>query len=74
MLGRIKARVPGSTINDVTLAYVGGALREYLNRHDELPDQTLVAACPISLRDTGDTGRWREHVVRQTPTTGDDHR
>jgi hypothetical protein len=56
MLGRIKARVPGSTINDVTLAYVGGALRGYLNRHDELPDQTLVAACPISLRDTGDTG------------------
>ena len=53
---RIKARVPGSTINDVALAYVGGALREYLNRHDELPDQTLVAACPISLRDTGDTG------------------
>jgi diacylglycerol O-acyltransferase / wax synthase len=53
---RIKARVPGSTINDVALAYVGGALRKYLNRHDELPDQTLVAACPISLRDTGDTG------------------
>ena len=53
---RIKARVPGSTVNDVALAYVGGALREYLNRHGELPDQTLVAACPISLRDTGDKG------------------
>src|SRR6202022_1717712 len=53
---RIKASVSGSTINDVALAYVGGALREYLNRHGELPDQTLVAACPISLRDTGDKG------------------
>ena len=53
---RIKASVPGSTINDVALAYVGGALREYLNRHDELPDQTLVAGCPISLRDAGDKG------------------
>jgi WS/DGAT/MGAT family acyltransferase len=53
---RIKACVPGSTINDVALAYVGGALREYLNRHGELPDQTLVAACPISLRDAGDKG------------------
>jgi diacylglycerol O-acyltransferase len=53
---RIKASVAGSTINDVALAYVGGALREYLNRHGELPDQTLVAACPISLRDAGDKG------------------
>jgi diacylglycerol O-acyltransferase / wax synthase len=53
---RIKAGVPGSTVNDVALAYVGGALREYLNRHGELPDQTLVAACPISLRDAGDKG------------------
>jgi len=53
---RMKASVPGSTVNDVALAYVGGALREYLNRHGELPDQTLVAACPISLRDAGDKG------------------
>ena len=48
---RIKARVPGSTVNDVALAYVGGALRHYLADHGELPDESLVAACPISLRD-----------------------
>jgi diacylglycerol O-acyltransferase / wax synthase len=48
---RIKARVPGSTVNDVALAYVGGALRHYLTDHGELPDESLVAACPISLRD-----------------------
>ena len=47
---RIKARVPGSTINDVALAYVGGALRHYLDGHGELPDESLVAACPMSLR------------------------
>lgn len=51
---RIKASVPGATINDVALAYVGGALREYLARHDELPDESLVAACPMSLRAPGD--------------------
>ena len=51
---RIKASVPGSTINDVALAYVGGALREYLDSHGELPDESLVAACPISLREAGD--------------------
>ncbi len=48
---RIKARVPGATVNDVALAYVGGALRHYLDGHGELPDESLVAACPISLRD-----------------------
>jgi WS/DGAT/MGAT family acyltransferase len=51
---RIKASVPGATINDVALAYVGGALREYLDGHGELPDESLVAACPMSLRDKGD--------------------
>jgi WS/DGAT/MGAT family acyltransferase len=51
---KIKARVPGATVNDVALAYVGGALRQYLAGHDELPDESLVAACPISLRETGD--------------------
>jgi diacylglycerol O-acyltransferase / wax synthase len=53
---RIKASVPGSTINDVALAYVGGALRNYLDGHGELPDQTLVAGCPVSLRDEADKG------------------
>jgi diacylglycerol O-acyltransferase / wax synthase len=52
---RIKARVPGSTINDVALAYVGGALRLYLDGHGELPDESLVAACPMSLRQADDT-------------------
>jgi len=47
---RIKARVPGATVNDVALAYVGGALRRYLDGHGELPDESLVAACPMSLR------------------------
>ncbi|MGO9034304.1 wax ester/triacylglycerol synthase family O-acyltransferase [Mycobacterium sp.] len=51
---RIKASVPGSTVNDVALAYVGGALREYLDGHGELPDESLVAACPMSLREKGD--------------------
>ncbi len=51
---RIKARVPGATVNDVALAYVGGALREYLAGHGELPAESLVAACPISLRDSDD--------------------
>ena len=53
---RIKACVPDATINDVALAYVGGALRHYLDGHGELPDETLVAACPMSIRSSGESG------------------
>ncbi len=53
---RIKACVPDATINDVALAYVGGALRHYLVGHGELPDETLVAACPMSIRSSGESG------------------
>jgi WS/DGAT/MGAT family acyltransferase len=53
---RIKASVPGATINDVAVAYVGGTLRRYLEDHDELPEQTLVAACPASIRDSSEKG------------------
>jgi diacylglycerol O-acyltransferase / wax synthase len=53
---RIKACVPDATINDVALAYVGGALRQYLDGHDELPEETLVAACPMSIRSNSESG------------------
>ncbi|WP_123024221.1 WS/DGAT/MGAT family O-acyltransferase [Mycolicibacterium stellerae] len=53
---RIKACVPDATINDVALAYVGGALRHYLDGHGELPEETLVAACPASIRSSSETG------------------
>ena len=53
---RIKGCVPKATINDVTLAYVGGALRHYLAGHGELPDENLVAACPASIRSTDERG------------------
>jgi WS/DGAT/MGAT family acyltransferase len=68
----IKASVPGSTINDVALAYVGGALREYLDAHGELPDQSLVAACPISIRDAGDKGGKGNMVFGRLQTLGTD--
>lgn len=37
-------------INDVALAIVSGALRMYLSQRDDLPDQTLIAACPVNVR------------------------
>jgi WS/DGAT/MGAT family acyltransferase len=47
---QVRALVPGATINDVLLAIVGGALRRYLEDKRELPDEPLLAACPVSLR------------------------
>ena len=43
------------TINEAFMSICGGALREYLSLHDDLPEQTLHAGCPVSLRAKGDT-------------------
>ena len=69
---RIKACVPGSTVNDVALAYVGGALRKYLNAHGELPDESLVAARPISLREAGDESSRGNMLFGRLQTLGTD--
>ncbi|MBX3283816.1 MAG: wax ester/triacylglycerol synthase family O-acyltransferase [Actinobacteria bacterium] len=44
----------GCTVNDIVLGLCAGTLRSYMLDRDELPDQPLVAACPVSVRDEGD--------------------
>jgi diacylglycerol O-acyltransferase len=46
----IKDTVPGATINDAVLAVCGGAMRKYLEEKNELPDSSLAAQCPVSVR------------------------
>jgi diacylglycerol O-acyltransferase len=41
----------GTTVNDVVLAVAGGALRSYLLERDELPDSSLLATVPVSVRE-----------------------
>jgi len=47
---RIRQKVEGATINDIFLATVGGSLNRYLGAKGELPDRTLTAQVPMTLR------------------------
>jgi diacylglycerol O-acyltransferase len=40
----------GTTVNDVVLSLAGGALRAYLDERGELPDASLLATVPVSVR------------------------
>ena len=52
-IGVVRAAVAGTTLNDVLVATVGGALHRYLAQKHELPHASLIAQVPISLRLAG---------------------
>ena len=52
----MRSAVPGSTVNDVVLAIVGGGLRQYLESTNELPARSLMASVPISMRTEKEAG------------------
>ena len=51
-IARLKAIATAAdgSLNDVFLAITGGALRRYLLEQDKLPDQSLTANVPVSVR------------------------
>jgi len=55
-LERIRAvgKALEGTFNDAVLAMCAGGLRLYLQQHSELPEQSLKAMVPVSLRAAGD--------------------
>jgi len=52
---RAIAAVHEAKVNDVVLAICSGALRRYLGHHGGVPEESLIAAMPISLREAGNT-------------------
>lgn len=48
---RAVKKATGTTVNDVVLTVAGGALRSYLEDRDELPDSSLLATVPVSVRE-----------------------
>jgi WS/DGAT/MGAT family acyltransferase len=47
---KIRQLIEGVSINDLFLATVGGALNKYLGAKGELPDRTMTAQVPMTLR------------------------
>lgn len=66
----IRALVPGAKVNDVFLAIVGGALRKYLLAKDDLPEKTLTAMAPISVRSAGEKGDMGNQVAAMVAPLG----
>lgn len=66
----IRELVPGCKVNDVFLAIIGGALRRYLAHHGELPDKTLTAMAPISVRGGDEKGDMGNQVAAMIAPLG----
>jgi diacylglycerol O-acyltransferase len=61
----------GFTLNDIVMAICAGALREYLLKHDALPDRPLRAMVPVSIRTGDEEDPWTNRVsaiVADLPT------
>jgi diacylglycerol O-acyltransferase len=65
----------GCTVNDIVMAICAGALREYLLKHEALPDEPLRAMVPVSLRTGLEEDPWTNRVsaiIADLPTNCDD--
>jgi len=66
----IRQAVPGAKVNDAFLAIVGGSLRRYLLSKNDLPEKTLTAMAPISVRATGEKGDMGNQVAAMLAPLG----
>jgi WS/DGAT/MGAT family acyltransferase len=58
---RIKSAF-GVTLNDVVMAVCAAGVRDWLERHDALPDDPLIALVPVSIRTGEEEDRWTNRV------------
>lgn len=58
-------------VNDVALAIVSGALRKYLLSKEDLPSESLIAACPLNVRQDGSAGSDNMVSMMNTPLCTD---
>jgi WS/DGAT/MGAT family acyltransferase len=55
-------RAHGCTFNDVVMALCAGTLRRYLLKHDALPEESLIAMVPVSIRAGDESETYQNRV------------
>jgi diacylglycerol O-acyltransferase / wax synthase len=55
-------RAFGCTFNDVVMAVCAGTLRRYLTEHDCLPEESLIAMVPVSVRSGNEDDTYQNRV------------
>jgi hypothetical protein len=58
-------RAIGCTFNDVVMTLCSGALRRYLELHDALPDEPLIAMVPVSVRHGDEEDVYQNRVSKK---------
>ena len=53
----------GVTVNDVVVSICAGAVRRWLEAHDALPDEPLVAQIPVSVRSEDEFGTYGNKIL-----------
>jgi WS/DGAT/MGAT family acyltransferase len=56
----------GYTVNDVVVSICAGAVRRWLEEHDELPNEPLVAQIPVSVRSEEQRGTFGNRILLMT--------
>jgi len=59
----IRATCKGATVNDVALTVIAGGLRHYLEARESLPDEPLVAGCPVNVGSRADAAEGRANLL-----------
>lgn len=62
LLKAVKDQAPGTTLNDVVVAIVAGALRRRMEARGESTKNALVAMVPISVRDREKSQSFGNHI------------
>jgi diacylglycerol O-acyltransferase / wax synthase len=53
----------GTTVNDVVVSVCAGAVRRWLEAHDELTDEPLIAQVPVSVRTEEQSGTYGNRIL-----------
>lgn len=62
-INTLRALSEGSKLNDVMLSITGGAMRHYLDAHDELPETSVTSLAPISVRQENEKNTMGNQVA-----------